>query len=225
MPMISAPRVASARIASAPQSPYNPRPQKTEFVFTPGRHNVVPSGMNDPAARFTRVHMNDVMSIVGLDSMSYGTKTPAEVTLKFDTAANAQLADAALKDTVLGAKLVYADVEGNRFDFKPNSYSGSPTNIARVIAAMPGVVKYRHFGVGSYLMTPDSLDTRVRLQQLVSREFNGKMGYWQGECFGPKCPVDPPPPNGEIPESSVKAPGAAPATKASADLPPDVYKG
>lgn len=168
-----------------------------ERVFRPGQAINLPEKMNDPSARFVRVHAMDVFALMGLESVSYSKADI--VNLRFDSLEHAQLGHAAIKDSVLGAKLVFTDVSGKPIDLT-TPYSGSPTNVARSVAAMPGVLGYRWFGSDSYLLTPNSLETRVRLQQLVNRKFGSHMAFWQGECFGPKCPIDPPPPDGTVPE-------------------------
>lgn len=171
-----------------------------EFILHKGDKlpPATPREMNDPSARFVRVYGSDLLSgLMGATSVSYGTGKPDEVKLRFDTVENARLGDAALKDSVLGAKLVFTDPSGTPYDLG-TGYTGSPANIARNVAALPGVVSWRTFGQSSILMVPDSVDTRVKFQQLVNRSFGDRFAYWKGECFGPGCPVDPTPPTGEV---------------------------
>ena len=161
--------------------------------------------MNDPAARFTRVHVNDVFALTGASSVSYGTKDPALVKIAFETPEHARIAKGVLKDTVLGAKLLFTDKAGTPIDFAtaPNpEWTHTAANFARGVSAMPGVVSHRWMGQ-SILFTTDSIETRVRLQQLVTRNADGvTQMLWKGECFGPGCPPDPKAPDGSIPEAS-----------------------
>lgn len=154
--------------------------------------------INKPNMRFVRVHSDDAFALQGMHSLSYSSATPDQVKLRFETLLDAQRADAAMKDVVLGAKLVFADPKGTPYDMG-GGFAGRAVDIARAVAAMPGVNSYRAFGTNSYLMVADSVESRVRLQQLVNRSFGSMMAYWKGECFGPGCKPDPKPPTGEWP--------------------------
>lgn len=154
-------------------------------------------GMNDPAARFARVYASDILSMFGATGVSYGSRDRTIVRLRFESLEMAKIADAALKDVVLGASLVYADPKGNPWDMSA-PYAGSLSNVARTVAAMPGVVAYRWYGSGDLLFTADTIERRVKLQQLVERRFGTATAYWKGECFGPGCTPDPAPPTGEV---------------------------
>ncbi len=158
------------------------------------------AGINDPAARFARVYVNEVFALQGALAVSYGTKSPDEVKLRFQTYDFAKLADGVLKDTVLGARLVYADADGTPFDMtQPASdWVAYPTNFARNVAAMPNVTAYRWLG-NTILFDTTSTEARVKLQQLVDRKLDDRItAYWKGECFGPGCKPDPAPPTGEM---------------------------
>lgn len=156
-------------------------------------------GINDPAARFARVYVNDVFALQGALAVSYGSREPDEVRLRFQTYDHARLADGVLRDTVLGARLVYVDATGTPFDMTrtPSDWVTYPTNFARNVAAMPGVSSYRWLG-NQVIFEPTSTEARVRLQQLVERKLDGTTpAYWKGECLGPGCTPDPAPPTGE----------------------------
>lgn len=158
------------------------------------------AGINDPAARFARVYVTDVFALQGAVAVSYGSKSPDEVKLRFQTYDFAKLASGVLKDTVLGARLVYADADGTPYDMtRPASdWVAYPTNFARNVAAMPNVTAYRWLG-NTILFETTSTEARVKLQQLIDRRLDGRViAYWKGECFGPGCTPDPAPPTGEI---------------------------
>jgi hypothetical protein len=155
---------------------------------------------NSPAARFVRVYTNDVFALQGATAVSYGSRVPDEVRLRFLTYDLAKLADGVLKDTVLGARLVYVDPQGSPYDMSlpASDWVRYPTNFARNVAAMPDVSKYRWNG-NTIIFETTSTEARVRLQQLVERSLDGSLlAYWKGECFGPGCKPDPAPPTGEI---------------------------
>lgn len=186
-------------------TPVPVRAARDEVVLRPGDGVPSPDGMrgdfrNSPAARFVRVYLNDVFALQGSTAVSYGSRTPDEVKLRFLSYDHALLADGVLKDTVLGAKLVYTDRDGQAFDMtRPGSdWIDYPTNYARNVAAMPDVVNFRWNG-NTIIFGTTSTEARVRLQQLVDRKLNGEtMAYWKGECFGPGCKPDPAPPTGEV---------------------------
>lgn len=174
-----------------------------EFVVRRGGDlpALAPEDLNDPAPRFARVYTTEMFSLMGVEALSYTTGSLDTVKLWFQTYDLAKLADSVLRDTVIGAKLTYADRDGNLFDMtKPAAdWVSYPTNSARLVAQLPGVTSYRWFGDRSFLFQPDSITTRVKLQQLIERRLDGQWtGYWQGECSGPGCKPDPAPPTGEI---------------------------
>ncbi len=174
----------------------------TEVVLHRGDALPAPTGdfMNSPGARFVRVYNQDVFSLQGATAISHGTKHPDQVKLRFMTYDHAKLAQGVLKETVLGATLVYADRDGTPFDMtQPTSeWASYPSNFARNIAAMPDVTKYRWNG-NTLIFETTSTEARVRLQQLVNRKLGGQtIAYWKGECFGPGCKPDPKPPTGEV---------------------------
>jgi hypothetical protein len=178
------------------------RPLVDEVVIRRGDPLPAPtSGLpNTPAARFVRVYTNDVFALQGAVATSYNTSRPDEVRLRFQTFDLAKLADGVLKDTVLGARMVYADPKGVPYDMtQPASdWVSYPTNYLRNVAAMPDVVRYRWIGPGTAILEATTPEARVRVQQLVERKLGGVVtAYWKGECFGPKCPPAPAPPTGE----------------------------
>ena len=182
-----------SRVAPGPQVVI--RRGEAAPVATPGTQ-----GINDPATRFVRVYVNEVFALQGSLSVSYASKSPDEVKLRFQTYDHAKLASGVLKDTVLGAQLIYTDKDGTPYDMtKPASdWVSYPTNFARNVAAMPNVTAYRWLG-SSILFETTSTEARVKLQQLVDRQLAGTLtAYWKGECFGPGCTPDPPPPTGEV---------------------------
>ena len=118
------------QIAAAPQS---------ESVVTIRRGEQPPAApiagmdINDPAARFARVYVNDVFALMGAVSVSYSSRSMDTVRLGFLTHDLAKLADGVLRDTVLGAKLVYADPKGAPYDMSQpaSDWVSYPTNYAR----------------------------------------------------------------------------------------------
>jgi hypothetical protein len=157
--------------------------------------------INGPAQRFMRVYSAEVFSLLGATALSYSSQTSDQIQLRFSDYDFAKLADGILRDSVFGARLVMADTAGTPYDMtrQAAAWATNPSNLAREIAALPGVSSYRWFGHDSFMFTTDSTASRVKLQQLVDRKLDDRwIGYWKGECFGPKCPPDPAPPTGEI---------------------------
>lgn len=156
--------------------------------------------LDPPAWRFSRVYGAEVFSLLGLKSFSYSLSAPDEVKLRFQGYDFARFADHILKDVVLGARLVLADEDGNPFDMRrpAEAWAYDAANLARGVAAMPGVTSYRWFSDRAFMFETTNTDVRVKLQQLVERKLAGEWtGFWAGECFGPGCPPDPAPPTGE----------------------------
>lgn len=156
--------------------------------------------INDPAPRFMRVYSNEMFSLMGATSISYSSRDYNQINLRFQDYAFAKVADAILKDTVLGARLVMTDSAGTPYDMTRPApdWTRNPSNLARQVSALPGVTSYKWLGQ-SLLFATDSTDTRVKLQQLVDRKLDGvTMAYWKGECFGKGCKPDPAPPTGEM---------------------------
>jgi hypothetical protein len=177
-------------------------PTPTEVVVQRGE--LLPAAVDatlarQPSWKFSRVHGLDVMQLMGLTAFSISSAAPDEVKLRFATYDFAKLADSALKDVVLGAKLVYADYFGVPFDMTqpPADWTRIPSNVARNISSLPGVTGFDWIG-NTVIFNTNSPETRVRMQQLVERKIGEQqtLAYWQGECFG-KCPPQPLPPNGE----------------------------
>ena len=177
---------------------------RSEVLIRPGGPLPTPAagaqGINDPAARFARVYVNEVLALMGALAVSYQSAKPDQVSLRFQTYDFAKLADSVLRDTVLGAKLIFADSQGTPYDMTqaPADWVSNKSNLARNVAALPGVTAYRWLGP-SIVFTPGSIEQRVKLQQLVERNLGGSLAtLWSGECFGPGCKPDPLPPTGEI---------------------------
>jgi len=159
------------------------------------------SQLNDPAPRFIRVHANDIFAMQGATMINYSSKDTSTVTLRFMTEDFARMARATLRDTVLGAKLLYADMDGAPYAFEGDGpmWTHHPSNMTRNIVAMPGVLKFDYLGDKPFVYT-DTQETRVRIQQLVRPKLDDRWEIWfKGMCFGKACPMPPAPPTGEVP--------------------------
>jgi hypothetical protein len=181
----------------------SPHPNADEIVLRPGESLPAfgPRDINDPAPRFMRVYSAEVFSMLGATALSYSSQDRSQIQLRFSDYDFAKLADSYLKDTVLGARLVMADTQGTPYDMTRAAagWVSNPSNIARAVAALPGVDGHRWWGRDSFLFTTSSTESRVKLQQLIGRKFDDQwIGYWKGECFGPGCKPDPAPPTGEM---------------------------
>jgi hypothetical protein len=101
------------------------------------------------------------------------------------------MADSVLKDTIFGVRLVMT-VNGEAAD--PNApiddWATRGDNLARVVAAMPGVMSQRWNGTTAYF-TADTNERRAHLEDIVNGRLGGSWTLWAPKCTGSGCPVLP----------------------------------
>jgi hypothetical protein len=190
--------------ASRQAAPAAPTPQLPDLELRHGDDPArsISAGINEPAYRFVRVYTAEMHALMGNTSVATRNTAPDTVFLRFMNEDFARLARGVLRDTVLGAKLVYTDRAGKQFDFSGPAadWASYPSNFARNVAAMPGVVRYRINSAPQYVFFPESPETRVKLQQLVRPQLDDRFRtYWMGQCSGSSCPPQPVPPDGWFP--------------------------
>lgn len=185
--------------ATSSTAPRTAIPAQGEVVLTRGSHAAAPAGVPSfPGLRFAHVYLDDVLTLQGAEYVAYSPAYADSVKIAFSTVDHARMANAALRDTVLGAKLVYVDPTGTPYDMsKPGApWSFDPLNAIRNVAGLPGVNGYRWIGEHTVMFTPTSTEARVKLEQLVESRIRDLNVRWKGACSGPGCPPDPAPPTG-----------------------------
>jgi hypothetical protein len=135
-----------------------------------------------PAQQFARSYAGDLRSLTGMIGVTTSSAAPDHVRLHFQTRELAALADAALRDVVLGARLVFVDPGGRAFDSGSDlpAWATDPANVARQVAALPGVVAFREYRGRAFGFTVDSAATRAALDLLVDPTLGGRAtSFWE----------------------------------------------
>lgn len=194
------PALAASTIP-APLTTAPSAPDRSAGVVTLRKGEALPSeipGWNDPNVRYLRVYNQELFALPGVVGIGYGTGSTTDVRINVDSLRSAQMADAILRDSALGARPVFLNPFGKPWDLGAG-YTGTAMDLARAISALPGVVRHQYSGGGAFMFYPESTETRVKLKQLVSPTFGQARTMWFGDCFGPGCKPDPAPPTGEEP--------------------------
>lgn len=149
-----------------------------------------------PAMKFARLFSGAIFGLQGSTHMTYTITRPNEIRLAFMTYDFAKMADIALRDEVVGVKLIYTDGFDNVLDMtKPAApWADFTPNVTRNLGGMSGVSDVRWNGARYVLLVPDTTETRVNLQRLVEPSIGDVRIWWKGQCTGSGCKPDPAPP-------------------------------
>jgi len=179
-------------------TPVRPAAPSTDVFVRPGEPAPAAPAAQTPESKFMSDFTEEVFGVMGTIGLGYSlVSAPGEIHIRFANYDLATLGDNALADSVRGLKLVMCAPDGAPYDMTATAadWVSSPTNVARAIAAMPGVVSYKYANETSLVFTPTSTDTRIKLQELVSRTLpRGYTGYWSGEFDRPQPPKPTPAP-------------------------------
>jgi len=111
-----------------------------------------------------------LMSLPGVQSSGWSKMNPDALSINVVNSELAYLVDSVLADTIDGMRIVITATGGMK-ELPADSWVRNPTNIARVMASLPGVVEFeRVFG---YTLFAENAERAAWLRKVVSPTING----------------------------------------------------
>lgn len=141
-------------------------------------------------------YSNDMWALPGLAAVGWSRAEPNQVHLRFVNDGFRRLADNVLRDVVDGVNLLLTVQEGAPAPVPgADAWADNPTEMARVVSAMPGIFASRadsEHGIRTYTFSTYEPDTSARLKALVNDRFGAYgVGFWTRQL--PKPPASPRP--------------------------------
>jgi hypothetical protein len=155
-------------------TPLTPQPPRQPAAPPAGR-----------GAEVDRLYRQDLLALPGALSTQPDPSDPNALDVRFETPELRMLADNVLRDGVAGATLVLQDPSATRGAHRAADRDDTPwydkwANVARAIAAMPGVVSYGYSGrMGdSTVFTTTTQEVADHLEALVSPHIGASTVYF-----------------------------------------------
>lgn len=163
-----------------------------EFAAPPAGEPIPPV----PARAVYDRYLRDLFSLPGTQSVGWSRAAPDELRLQFATDGFRRLADNVLRDAIAGVRLVLS-VDPNAPAPIPggDSWADNPTEMARAVTAMPGIVGASSSSEhGQHDLTFSAFQAGVaeRIKPLVNETFGKyRVHFWTQSL--PKPPAPPAP--------------------------------
>lgn len=138
-----------------------------------------------------RQHARDLFALPGVRSVGWSKQSPDEVRLSFATEGFRRLADNVLRDAVDGVRLVLSVEAGSPAPVPGgDSWADSPSEMARAIAGLPGVVdatSHHEHGIRTFIFSTYEAHVAARLRPLV----NERLGAYGVQFWARSLPKPP----------------------------------